>query len=197
MADNDATSLPPPQAFPLLSSFTTFLTVAIHSLLYHRNLYPPETFLTSRAYNLPVHQSRHPAVCTWITDAVSAAAVQIRRAAVDRIILVVHAPQGFRVLERWVFDVAWFPADWGGDEQPPPPAAGEDDGGDEVNWADVNEALRGALRRIAYAAEKAPRLPDGCTFTLAVELRDEASAPIKVRLLFFWPWRACVIMDSV
>lgn len=90
-----------------------------------------------------------------------------------------HRAKSFEVLERWVFDVAEFPA-WG-----------EDDGGkgegelaeeeeDGVNWTDVNEALRGALRRIAYKAEGMPALPEGSTFTLAVELRDEAPAPIGV-----------------
>ncbi|KAG6017233.1 hypothetical protein E4U41_004253, partial [Claviceps citrina] len=61
--------LVPSQASFLLSSFTNFLTVALHSILYHRALYPPASFLTARAYNLPVHQSRHPAVCAWIRDA--------------------------------------------------------------------------------------------------------------------------------
>lgn len=173
-------SIPASQASPLLTSFTTFLTLAIHSLLYHRTLYAPETFLTARAYNLPVRQSRHPGVCTWVTDAVTAVGAQLQRAAVDRVVFVIHAPRSLCVLERWVFDVARFP-EWGSDE-------GNNGGGGEVeeehvNWTDVNEALRGALYRLAYAAEKMPRLPEGCTFTLAVELRDEASAPIGVCFL--------------
>ncbi|KAM5347949.1 hypothetical protein ACJ41O_007773 [Fusarium nematophilum] len=184
-------SIPLPQAATLLSSFTTFLTLSLHTLLYHRGLYPSRTFLTARALNLPVHQSRHPGLCAWINDAVSAVAAQLRRGAVRRIAVSMHAPKTFDVLERWVFDVEAFPA-WGDD-------AGEDDdddgtydpalatgvlaaGGDDefVNWADVNEALRGALRRVAHAAEMMPSLPEGSTFTLAVELRDEADAPIGV-----------------
>lgn len=47
-----------------------------------------------------------------------------------------------------------------------------------VNWVDVDEQLRGAVRRMAYAGEKMDALPEGCTFTVAVELRDEAAAPI-------------------
>ncbi|KAK5988000.1 hypothetical protein PT974_12136 [Cladobotryum mycophilum] len=34
-------SLSHPQASALLTSFTDFLTIALHSLLYYRNLYPP------------------------------------------------------------------------------------------------------------------------------------------------------------
>lgn len=176
--------VPASQASHLFSSFTTFLTLTLHTLLYHRALYPQTTFLTARALNLPVHQSRHPGLCTWINDAVSAVAAQLRKGAVRRIAVVMHAAKTFDVLERWVFDVETFPAGWGDREEATyNPAvvegAEEEDG---VNWTDVNEAFRGALRRVAHAAEMMPALPEGSTFTLAVELRDEASAPIGVSL---------------
>ncbi|KAM3563628.1 hypothetical protein ARSEF4850_002205 [Beauveria asiatica] len=190
------------QAARLLSSFSSFLTVAVHSLLFHRALYPPRSFLATRAYNLPVHQSRHPGVCAWVADAVAAIAAQIRSGAARAVVLAVHAPQSMTVLERWVFDLQSFPASWGdasaacgGYRDSDGPATGMDDlgaagmeaaaaaaaggeGQDEINWTDVNQGLRGALRRIAYAGEKSPPLPDNCTFTLAVELREESEAPI-------------------
>ncbi|CAH0017385.1 unnamed protein product [Clonostachys rhizophaga] len=221
----EATSLPASEASELLSSFTSFLTLSIHSLLYYRSLYPQTTFLTARAYNLPVHQSRHPKVCKWVLDAVAAVRVQLMRATVEKIVFVIHAPDSFSVLERWVFDVGSFPA-W----QDPfaEPAVDEDDGlgdddgvevdeeeeeeeeeeqpiygydvieeegeeGDEegeielpdddveeeelINWTDVNEALRGALRNLSYVAERLPALPKGCTFTLAVDIRKGTPAP--------------------
>ncbi|CAF3510769.1 unnamed protein product [Fusarium graminearum] len=150
-------SVPAAQASHLLSSFTTFLTLTLHTLLYHRGLYPATTFLTARALNLPVHQSRHPGLS-----------------------IVMHAAKTFDVLERWVFDVETFPVGWGDREERnynPVLVEGVDEEGG-VNWTDVNEALRGALRRISHAAEMLSALPEGSTFTLAVELRDGASAPI-------------------
>ncbi|KAH7319853.1 DNA-binding protein [Stachybotrys elegans] len=182
---NDGPSLHALAGATLLSSFTDFLTVAIHSLLYHRALYPQRTFLAARAYNLPVHQSRFPKLCAWINDAVAAVADQLRSGCVRRIAVVLHAPATLSVLERWVFDVSTFP-DWepalqsldelDEDELPEEFSSELVDG--LVNWANVNEALRGALRRIAYAAEGLPTPPEGSTFTLAVELRDEAEPPI-------------------
>lgn len=171
-------SLPSNVAAPLLTSFATFLTLSIHSLLYHRQLYPARTFITARAYNLPVQQSRHAGVCRWINDAVSAVAQQLAKAGVERVVFVVHAPKGFEVLERWVFDVGLFP-EWGEDVSGKDEVEREGEG--EVNWTDVNEGLRGGLRRLAYAAEKMDKPPEGSTFTLAVELREEAPAPIAVR----------------
>lgn len=198
------------QAGRLLSSFASFLTVAIHSLLFHRALYPSRSFLTTRAYNLPVHQSRHPGVCAWVADAVAAVAAQVRTGAARAVVLAIHGPQSMAVLERWVFDLQSFPAaSWGdatGDRDGLVMAAMDDigtetsaaaaglaetavGGEDEVNWTDVNEGLRGALRRIAYAGEKSPPLPENCTFTLAVELRDESETPIGVCDSFCWKWK--------
>ncbi|KAK0761474.1 hypothetical protein N5P37_006426 [Trichoderma harzianum] len=197
--NSSSSSLPPHTANPLLTSFTSFLTIAIHSLLYHRTLYPSTSFLATRAYNLPVHQSRHPGLCTWISDAVAAIAAQLRVGSVRRIVLAIHSPPGSSpppiVRERWVFDVHRFPA-WGSSAETDAPTSHQgpqkqenlddpmpedaDDGAatEKLNWADIHEALRATLQRLAYAAQAAPKLPPGCTFTLALELRDEAEAPI-------------------
>ncbi|KAH8173466.1 HORMA domain-containing protein [Sarocladium implicatum] len=175
--DPSTVPVPSSQASRLLTSFTTFLTLAIHSLLHHRALYPRATFLLTRAYNLPVPQSRHPAVCAWVNDAITAIAARIRKGEVQRVVFVVYAKA--KVVERWVFDVQGFPTEgWGMVEEEDENAVVQAPGEDSVNWTDVQEALRGALRRIAYAAESRPELPPGCTFTLAVELRDGAPAPI-------------------
>ncbi|KAK3339134.1 DNA-binding protein [Neurospora tetraspora] len=203
--------LPYDSSIALLQSFNNFLVVAIHNILYYRGIYPQPTFLSARAYNLPVHQNRHPKVCSWIRDAVKAVAAQIAEGRVSRIAVVIHSPfettqssdptqsassQSIppgSVLERWMFDVSRFPA-WPGGAKPmrdferalAKEYRNEDSRDDEyyfptaqtVSWPDLDEQLRGALRRTAYAAEKMDALPEGCTFTVAVELRDDALAPI-------------------
>ena len=58
-------------------AYSDFLTVAIHTILYERNIYPPQSFIKARKYNYPVRQSRHPQVCTWIKDAVAAVEVEM------------------------------------------------------------------------------------------------------------------------
>lgn len=58
-------------------AFSDFLTVAIHTILYERDIYPRESFLSARKYNYPVKQSRHPKVCKWILDAVAAVEVEM------------------------------------------------------------------------------------------------------------------------
>ncbi|KAL2018214.1 hypothetical protein VTK56DRAFT_1121 [Thermocarpiscus australiensis] len=261
-ADPGSSSLPLDQSHMLLTSFNSFFTVAIHNILYYRNIYPPATFLSTKAYNLPVHQNRHPKVCAWIRDAVDAVAAQLSSGQVSRIAIVIHSPvdpplnsifSSHRklsssdgdgdpfspspsqpqpestippgaVLERWLFDTSRFPS-WpvpsgsgssstgtgtGTKDNNRPAAtttakamrdfsrvlaresraeetrdahlAAEEDNttssSSSLRWADLDEQLRGALRRMAHAAEGMAPLPEGCTFTVAVELKEAGRAPI-------------------
>jgi len=61
----------------IVSTFADFLTVAIHTILYERQIYSPDLFISTRAYNHPVRQARHPVLCKWIQDAVEACSAQI------------------------------------------------------------------------------------------------------------------------
>lgn len=56
----------------VVSAYSDFLTVAIHTILYERNIYPQASFIKARKYDYPVKQNRHPKVCKWIQDAVAA-----------------------------------------------------------------------------------------------------------------------------
>jgi hypothetical protein len=62
-----------------------------------------------------------------------------------------------------------------------------------LHWPDLDEQLRGTLRRMATTAEGMVPLPGGCTFTVAVELKEEGEgeegegvrAPIGVSFPLF------------
>lgn len=56
----------------VVAAYSDFLIVAIHNILFERQIYPPESFIRARKYNYAVRQNRHPKVCKWITDAVAA-----------------------------------------------------------------------------------------------------------------------------
>ena len=68
----------------VVTTFSEFLVVAIHTILYERNIYPRTSFLKARKYNYPVRQSRHPKVCKWIQDAVAAVEVEMLKVMLGR-----------------------------------------------------------------------------------------------------------------
>ncbi|RFU32069.1 hypothetical protein B7463_g4247, partial [Scytalidium lignicola] len=163
----------------LITTFSDFLTVAIHTILYERNLYPATTFLSTRKYNLPVRQNRHPKVCKWIQDAVAAVEGQMIKGAVSRVVVVIYSPQ-LEVLERFLFDVSSFPSVPANEIFTPLEREGGDGEGDEVkiSLVDIEEQLRATIRKLAVCGGKLGPLPEGCTYTVAVELKDKAPPPI-------------------
>lgn len=46
--------------------------VAIHTILYVRQIYPAEIFVRRKKYDTPVFQSRHPSLNEYISGAVKA-----------------------------------------------------------------------------------------------------------------------------
>lgn len=171
----------------LLTTFSDFLVVAIHTILYERGIYPAETFISTRKYNFPVRQNRHPKVCKWITDAAAAVEAEMLKGAVQRVAVVIFSQDSIP-LERFMFDVGSFP------EVPVSEVLTPfDEGGVDVeqgnkpdlklSLVDIEEQLRAAIRKLAYCGSKLSALPKGCTFTVAVELKDRADPPIGVNQL--------------
>ena len=170
----------------LLDTLTSFLTVTTHHLLYLRRLYPPVSFLSTRAYNYPVRQNRHPVVCAWINDAVSAIRDQLEKNTVEKISLCIYECDDNRVLERWTFDLHSFPSIAKRDREVPFEATSSQDGDTlikTVNVANLEAHFRATLSRITTSAARLRPLPEGpgapdCSFTLAVEVKDKADRPV-------------------
>ncbi|ETI20891.1 hypothetical protein G647_07234 [Cladophialophora carrionii CBS 160.54] len=184
----------------LLDALTTFLTVTTHHILYLRRLYPPTSFLSTRAYNYPVRQNRHPKVCAWVNDAIAAVRDQLQKDVVEKLSLCIYECKGNRVLERWTFDLRSLPQVIQREDdipiEPKPPNEDDDgyddeeeddDDGDilleQLNLADLEAHFRATLCRVATSAARLRPLPEGpgvpeCSFTLALEVKDEADRPV-------------------
>lgn len=162
----------------LVTTFTDFLTVAIHTILYERTIYPRTSFLSTRKYNFPVHQSRHPKVCEWINDAVSALEAELLKCTVDRVAVIVFTKAN-RPVERYMFDVSRFPTIPPTDVDTNLERQGVN--GEKVAvlpLVDVEEQLRATMSKLSNCGLKLKALPKGCTFTLAVELKDSGDPPL-------------------
>jgi len=171
----------------LVAQFTTFLTVAIHTILYERAIYPKESFLSARKYNFPVRQSRHPKVCQWITDAVSAVEAELLRGTVARVAVVIVGSDTYRPLERFMFDMARLPVVPAKELNTPFQRDGDDMGEREAQsgrltdrtMTDLEEQLRAVMSKLAVCSSRLKPIPSGCTFTVSIELKKESDPPIR------------------
>ena len=110
---------------------------------------------------------------------------------------VIFSKEG-KVMERFLFDVERFPVveragrwvefeERGGEDVDGKGKGRERDEGQigapkALNIVDIEEQLRATIRMLDYEGAKKSPLPDGCTYTIAVELRDDPAAmpPIGV-----------------
>ncbi|KAF5352635.1 hypothetical protein D9756_005990 [Leucocoprinus leucothites] len=81
-----------------------FVEVAIHTILYVRQVYPPDIFVRRKKYETPVYQSRHPMLNEYISGAVKAVRDELELGNVRRIIVVIK-DQNQVALERFIFSV--------------------------------------------------------------------------------------------
>ncbi|OQO05719.1 hypothetical protein B0A48_09812 [Cryoendolithus antarcticus] len=162
----------------LITAFTDFLTVAIHTILWERSIYPKTSFLSARKYNFPVKQNRHPKVCGWINDAVTAIEGELLKGRVHSVAVVIFMKDS-KPLERFVFDVSRFP-DVPVDDLDTLLQSGDADEPQSVlPIVDMEEQFRATLSKLTASSTSLHPAPEGSTFTVAIELKPEALAPVS------------------
>lgn len=179
----------------LIQTLSSFLTVVIHQVLSLRKIYPPISFVSTRAYNYPVRQSRHPAVCEWINDAVAMVGDQLEKNVLSDVAVCIFECDNNRVLERWVIDLSSFPSVEKRERDTPFVRVDQGNGEAEVseavlkknvNLADLEAQFRGVLSHLSVSAAKLMALPVGddapeLSFTITMEVRDDGDRPVGRR----------------
>ncbi|KAI0697536.1 spindle checkpoint protein [Cytidiella melzeri] len=74
-----------------VKGITDFIEVAIHTILYVRQVYPAELFVRRKKYNTPVFQSRHPLLNEYISGAVKAVKEELVLGNVDKVTVVIKS----------------------------------------------------------------------------------------------------------
>lgn len=169
----------------LAASFTNFLTVSIHQILYLRSVYPRVTFLPVRAYNYPVRQSRHPKVCDYINDASIAVGTEILKGTITAVSIIISSLRANQPLERYAFDLSGFPRVPTGEinttfeERKEDSSKPRADLGSAPLTIDLEGQFRACLARLASACARLTPLPrdDEFSFTVCIEVREDALSP--------------------
>lgn len=157
----------------VVSSFCEFLTVAIHTILFEREIYPRSSFISARKYNFAVRQNRHPNVCQWIQDAVAAVESEVLNGNVDRIALVIYSAM-HQPLERFMFDVSKLPS-----TSPKEIAVPFEINANPVTLVNLNEQLRATMSKLTTCGSTLAPIPTGCSFTVCMELKNKGLSPLE------------------
>lgn len=81
-----------------------FLEVAVHNILYVRNIYPPSIFVRRKKYGVPVQMSTHPYLNEYITECLKTIRDLLQKNEVRKV-TVTFFNETQRPIERFVFDI--------------------------------------------------------------------------------------------
>ncbi|XP_004365102.2 mitotic arrest defective protein 2B [Capsaspora owczarzaki ATCC 30864] len=156
-----------------------FLEVAIHMILYARQLYPMESFERRKKFNVPVYMNRHPELNRYILDIVSSLRPWMEKRLVTRVAVNVVNPvdtstDETAILERFVFEVqaATLPASR------------------SVSLADIELMLRAVLIKISLCDALLQPV-------LAKDLETQASGTIGMYKDHRLPWIMAEPRDAI
>ncbi|GJJ09748.1 hypothetical protein Clacol_003972 [Clathrus columnatus] len=90
--------------FRLLTLRRHLVEVAIHNILYVRQVYPADLFHRRRKYDVAVWRSRHPELNEYISGAVKAVGEELILGTIERVIIVIKDPKDVP-LERFIFSI--------------------------------------------------------------------------------------------
>ncbi|KAH8835479.1 DNA-binding protein [Flagelloscypha sp. PMI_526] len=80
-----------------------FIEVAIHLILFIRQVYPAKAFVRRLKYNTPVWQTTHPQIQDYIKEALVAFGEELARSNIQRLILVIKDGRTQVPYERFIF----------------------------------------------------------------------------------------------
>ncbi|GAA5825679.1 hypothetical protein JCM3770_002795 [Rhodotorula araucariae] len=152
-----------------------FLEVAFHTLLYIRQVYPADLFHQVKKYNVPVWQSRNPALNEYLGRVLECIAEELDKGVVRRVILVIKEDSTEETpLERFVFEFEWLIA-----QRDMPKEAGDDftPRAHGIARGDVEDLFRACLLKLTLSQSHLRRLTTGVTFAVVLEMRDDAAPP--------------------
>ncbi|WWC88379.1 uncharacterized protein L201_003290 [Kwoniella dendrophila CBS 6074] len=86
----------------------SFLEISLHTILYLRSVYPASTFTRRRAHQVPIYQSRHPQVRSYITNVISSLSPEIYNGKLKRITVVIKGVEDGLPRERMIFDLGYL-----------------------------------------------------------------------------------------
>uniref|UniRef100_A0A4W3HD42 Mitotic spindle assembly checkpoint protein MAD2B n=1 Tax=Callorhinchus milii TaxID=7868 RepID=A0A4W3HD42_CALMI len=168
-----------------------FLEVAVHMILYVREVYPIGIFQKRKKYNVPVQMSCHPELNQYIQDTLHCIKPLIEKNEVDRVVVMILDKEHHPV-ERFVFEIS----------QPPllsvrlnvlvfPKLPFTLDGVSDSDslLSHVEQLLRASILKISVCDAILESNPPGCTFTVLVHTRDAATRNMeKIQVIKDFPW---------
>ncbi|KAH1175876.1 hypothetical protein KIL84_022401 [Mauremys mutica] len=156
-----------------------FLEVAVHLILYVREVYPIGIFQKRKKYNVPVQMSCHPELNQYIQDTLHCVKPLLEKNDVEKVVVVILDKEHHPV-ERFVFEIT----------QPPLLSISSDS-----LLSHVEQLLRAFILKISVCDAVLDNNPPGCTFTVLVHTREAATRNMeKIQVIKVGDASVCLLL---
>lgn len=136
---------------------TEYLGFAINAVLYHRNLYPSNTFQEVQRHGVPLWITVNDTVKTYLSGILSQIAEWVAGQQVRKVVLPIKAIGARDTLEVWTFDIQTLQS---------------------VNrTTDLGKDLLDMSKQISASASFLPEKPNDCAFELYVFTEQDCEEP--------------------
>ncbi|XP_021922607.1 mitotic spindle assembly checkpoint protein MAD2B isoform X3 [Zootermopsis nevadensis] len=158
-----------------------FLEVAIHNVLYVRNIYPTSIFVRRKKYGVPVQMSTHPYLNEYITECLKTIKDLLTKNEVRKV-TVVFFDEAQIPVERFIFDILDLNRTLNQDD--PYFIKGE-------------EALRGFCLKLAMTGSNLKPLPSKSTFRVQLHTIEAVSVSLAEEPRYQdFPWIETVEQET-
>ncbi|KAK8793312.1 hypothetical protein WA158_004671 [Blastocystis sp. Blastoise] len=144
-----------------------FFKYAVTSIIYQRDIYPPESFRRVQAYGLAMVEANDKELQSYIDDIVSQVKYWLEHGDLQSLILVIHGCESNTILERWAFTVET-------DEE----IKANPEGVQREKSLDlIQKEIQAIIRQITASVTFLPLLQEPCRFELIVYTDTNADVP--------------------
>jgi len=167
---------------------TEFFEYGIHSILYQRGIYPPESFTRKQEYGLTLLVSTDPKVKDFLTNILAQIKEWLIERKVKRLVVVLTSVESKEVLERWEFKVE-YETEGEADEkrtgENDNPNAKVDKDQPKPKYKDtakkdekqIKQEIRDVIRQITASVTFLPLLDCICSFDILIYTHKDLVAP--------------------
>ncbi|KAH8927498.1 HORMA domain protein [Atractiella rhizophila] len=166
----------PSQALALKGStktVTEFFSYAVQSILYQRNVLPPENFRQVKKYNLPMLVVQDEVMERYVANIVKQVNAWLLAGEVDRLVLAIITKDTHETVERWQFDVTLenkeaVETDLKSTKPAKVPMKEE---------SEIKSEIQRVIKQITASSTFLPDLQEECTFNILVYCAKDAKVP--------------------
>ncbi|KAI8883756.1 mitotic spindle checkpoint component mad2 [Backusella circina FSU 941] len=148
-----------------------FFECCLHSILFHRGIYPADDFKVTKKYGMNVIITVNDELKEYIRKIFEQLEVWAKEGSICKLVVVIKEVETMEVVERWHFDIHI-------DEESGVPMIENIPPADATRIQKSAEAeIRTVLRQIVSSVSYLPELTKDCTFNVLVYANEDVEVP--------------------